>query len=168
MGVDAIGGAGIELEPLPPWLQRICDELTRCGIFPPDAPPNHVLLNEYQIGQGIAAHKDGPLYAPRVAILSLGSHATFEFSTPSTPSAPSETVASMLLPPRGVFVFGGDAYKSHLHGIKGKAADDTASPGLVCLDRQAAADGADEHGLLPRRRRLSLTVRRVRRWYDRD
>ena len=38
-----------------------------------------MLLNEYQPGQGIDAHRDGPLYAPRVAILSLCSHCAFEF-----------------------------------------------------------------------------------------
>lgn len=32
---------------------------------------NHVLVNEYQPGQGIMAHQDGPLYTPAVAILSL-------------------------------------------------------------------------------------------------
>ena len=28
---------------------------------------------------GIAAHRDGPLYAPRVAIVSLGAACTFDF-----------------------------------------------------------------------------------------
>ena len=43
-----------------------------------DAPPNHVLLNEYQPGQGIDAHRDGPLYAPRVAIETTAGTMEFE------------------------------------------------------------------------------------------
>jgi len=41
------------------------------GIF--TQPPNHILLNSYEEGQGIAPHKDGPLYENKVAIISLGS-----------------------------------------------------------------------------------------------
>jgi len=43
------------------------------------SPFNHVLLNEYQFGQGIASHKDGPLYHNVVAVLNLGSSAVIDF-----------------------------------------------------------------------------------------
>lgn len=49
------------------------------GVFPSDQPPNHILLNEYRDGQGIGPHKDGPLYHPMVAVLSLGSPADIHF-----------------------------------------------------------------------------------------
>ena len=70
---------GFAPEPLPDWVGAVCDALVRAGVFPPDAPPNHVLLNEYRAGEGIAPHRDGPLYAPRVAIVSLGAACTFDF-----------------------------------------------------------------------------------------
>jgi len=37
------------------------------------------LVNEYQSGQGIMAHQDGPLYHPCVAIVSLGSTCVMNF-----------------------------------------------------------------------------------------
>jgi len=66
-------------EAMPDWAQRLCDSLVTAGVFPADAPPNHVLVNEYEPGCGIPVHKDGPMYASRVAILSLGSVASFDF-----------------------------------------------------------------------------------------
>ena len=89
---------GMHAEPLPPWVASVCDALVAAGVFDADAPPNHVLLNEYQPGQGIDAHRDGPLYAPRVAILSLCSHCAFEFLRND---AARDAVCSLLLPPRG-------------------------------------------------------------------
>ena len=62
---------GFAPEPLPGWVGTVCDALVRSGVFPPDAPPNHVLLNEYQPGQGIDAHRDGPLCALSALHLAL-------------------------------------------------------------------------------------------------
>lgn len=144
-------------ETLPPWAQAVCDALVLSGVFPADAPPNHILLNEYQPGEGIDAHKDGPLYAPLVAIVSLGSQCGFEFSE-DTPERPS--LASLLLPPRGLLVFAGDAYERHLHSVPARRADEiTPRQGFVDLCGEGE-EGA-RPSRLPRRRRLSLTVRRV-------
>ena len=99
---------GMVPEHLPEWVQGVCDALVAAGIFPANAPPNHVLVNSYQPGQGIDAHKDGPLYAPRVAILSLGSVASFDFVSDDTERS---ALASLLLPPRGLLVFEHDAYE---------------------------------------------------------
>ena len=122
-------GQGIDLEPLPAWTQAVCDEFARGAVFPATAPPNHVLLNDYKPGQGIDAHKDGPLYAPLVAVLSLGSHATFQFVTNTPQQVP---VASLLIPRRGLLIFSGDeAYVQHLHTVTALAADDLARPGLI-------------------------------------
>eukprot|EP00536_Pseudo-nitzschia_multiseries_P006537 jgi/Psemu1/304234/fgenesh1_kg.140_\ len=55
-------------------------ELVKQRIFPSSSPPNHVLLNEYQPGQGILPHTDGPLYQDCTATLSLGSDVVIEFS----------------------------------------------------------------------------------------
>ncbi len=128
-------------EPLPGWVQSVCDELVRVGVFSREWPPNHVLLNEYQPGQGIEAHKDGPLYAPNVAILSLSSHATFEFVADDAQRRP---VASLLLPPRGLLVFTDDAYERYMHRVPAVQSDDLTRPGLVRLDQVTAR--ADEEG----------------------
>ena len=147
---------GMHAEPLPPWVASVCDALVAAGVFDADAPPNHVLLNEYQPGQGIDAHRDGPLYAPRVAILSLCSHCAFEFLRND---AARDAVCSLLLPPRGVLVFSDDAYHELLHTVPAVAADDAPPPpGVERIDLRAGGGGGPPP---PRGRRLSLTVRRV-------
>lgn len=169
---DALG-QGIDREPLPSWAQAVCDELVQRGIFPEKAPPNHVLLNEYMPGQGITAHKDGPLYASRVAVLSLGSHTTFQFLRAAGGATDEKT--SLLLPPRGMLVFAGaEAYTQHLHTVPPLKEDDLLLPGLVRLDgtQAARADSAEAAGqqqrFLPRQRRLSLTLRRLRYKWEKD
>ena len=153
-------------EPLPVWVQSVCEALVRAGVFPADAPPNHVLLNQYEPGQGIQPHKDGPLYAPLVAILSLGSSASFDFVRDDTERAP---LASLLLPRRGLLVFSDDAYHKHLHSVPACLTDGDR-PNLIRCDRSGLGSSAgDVDGASspppppPRSRRLSLTVRRVLR-----
>ena len=126
-----------------------------------DMRPNQVLLNEYRYTtadvicpmdtnteqgprQGIGFHKDGPLFHPYVAILSLNAPATIQFrrritlsslATCSEPidkiqqsvlvdgitrkeSTPSViVVVSVVLYPRSLFMFSGDAYTEWFHGI---------------------------------------------------
>lgn len=60
-------------EALPDWLEALIEALACCGAWPEDQRPNHVLINEFSAGAGFVAHTDGPLYAPHVAVLSLGS-----------------------------------------------------------------------------------------------
>ena len=183
-------GTGIEAEPLPPWAQAVCKELVRVGVFPAAAPPNHILLNEYEPGQGIDPHKDGVLYMPHVAVISLHSHTTLQFLADTAERSP---VASLLLPPRGLLVFGGDAYKLCLHTTTKQKEDDLLRPGLVrlatvsakkvecdgggtdcdceSLSAQSVHTGAYERDgndgrFMPRDRRLSLTVRRLRQWWE--
>ncbi|CAI5508464.1 unnamed protein product [Closterium sp. Naga37s-1] len=71
---------GLIAQPLPQWLQSFTSRLSADlrSVFP--SPVNHVLVNEYQEGQGIMPHQDGPAYFPCVAILSLGLPGTMAFS----------------------------------------------------------------------------------------
>ncbi len=71
---------------LPPPLAEIARELVKRNIFPSSLSPNHVLLNEYQPGQGILPHTDGPKYEHRTATLSLGSDVVIEFTKRLTSS----------------------------------------------------------------------------------
>jgi alkylated DNA repair protein alkB family protein 6 len=166
-GVPRPAPEGMVPEPMPGWVDSVLEELVAAGIFSPDAPPNHVLLNEYEPGQGIAPHRDGPLYAPTVAILSLGSACAFDFVSNDTER---DILASLLLPPRGLLVFAGDAYHQHLHTVPAVALDGNR-PGRIRLDlagegQPPPREGLDEAGAdalpppPPRGRRISLTVRR--------
>lgn len=94
-------------------------------------------MNEYVSGQGIAPHKDGPLYQNTVAIVSLGAPACLDFWEASDGNAPP--LASVRLEHRSLLVFRGSPYETLWHGI---------------LRRDALPADANE-------RRVSLTVRRV-------
>ena len=144
--LQSLGGlprsGGMRPDPLPPMATSIIDALVAAGVFDSSSLPNHVLLNEYAVGQGIAPHWDGPLYHPRVAILSLGSHCTFHFfkrrppldavvardGATVEPASPEpkklECIAdisaeefSLLLPPRGLLVFDQAAASAPRHMI---------------------------------------------------
>jgi len=133
---------GMVPQPLPPWARSLCDALVQAGVFDASTPPNHILLNEYQQGQGLPAHCDGPLYDPCVAIISLVSDGVLEFLPEGTDDKDNghnaqRLHAMVLLRSRSLLVF------------KGKAYDEC------------------RHRLLPvSSRRLSLTVRRVRKLRD--
>uniref|UniRef100_A0A670ZM94 AlkB homolog 6 n=1 Tax=Pseudonaja textilis TaxID=8673 RepID=A0A670ZM94_PSETE len=50
---------GMVAEKLPPWLQRYVDRVSSLGVFG-GKPANHVLVNEYQPGQGIMVTISSP------------------------------------------------------------------------------------------------------------
>ena len=66
-------------EALPDWLQAQVDRLNMSGVFTSPALANHVLLNEYEAGQGIMPHLDGSLFHPTISTISLGSHTVLKF-----------------------------------------------------------------------------------------
>ena len=129
----ADSGAGLVLEELPPWVQRVCERLLAHGVFPAATPPNSVALNQYSPTEGIAPHADGPIYIPRVAILSLGSPAVFRFYgrqpelgrhiewNPETDTPRHEArgppIETILLQPRSLLLFRGAAFREHCHEV---------------------------------------------------
>lgn len=114
-------------EKLPPWLAVISAALVERGIFPAHLAPNHVLVNQYQPGEGIMPHTDGPLYHDCVVILSLGFPAVMSFrprlspdeigSVPTAIELENRNSANILLRPNSLLCFSNDAYTSYLHGI---------------------------------------------------
>merc|ERR1719356_2148599 len=73
-------GRGLRREALPPRQRELAEALHHLGIFDGALyPMNSVRINGYQPGQGIYPHCDGPVYYPKVAILSLGSPCVFSF-----------------------------------------------------------------------------------------
>ena len=126
-------------EPLPGFLQQLTDLLVQCGAWPvdgddstgaidgcPGGPPNHVIINEYRPGAGLTPHTDGPLYAARVATLSLWSDVVMELHTPGETSVLCEEgtrLCRLLLRRRSLNVLSGDAYRL-FHGIRCEANDE--------------------------------------------
>lgn len=76
----------IQTESLPKWLDSITERILHLGnetIFSDMSFQfNHCLVNEYQAGQGIMPHTDGPVYHPIVTTVSLQSHTVIEFYRP--------------------------------------------------------------------------------------
>ena len=92
----------------------------------------------------------------------MGSQCAFEFVEDGVPRV---LAASLLLPPRGLLVFGGAAYEELLHTVPARAADDATSarPGYVPVSADLPVSGDEPSAslLVPRGRRVSLTVRRL-------
>ena len=121
--------------PLPPWIDLIAQRIVSAGLF--SQMPVQALVNEYQPGQGISAHKD---YEPfdEVASLSLASGCLMEFAKPKPERK------SIWLEPRSLLVLTGEARHEWTHAIRPRLAD--------------VVQGTK----MPRERRLSLTLRTIR------
>ncbi len=121
-------------QPLPGWLKPIAERLYADGYFP--ATPDRALINEYQPGQGIGAHKDRDAdHIRSVAILSLGTPIMMDFTRLG------HVTRSHYLRPRSLVIMRDEARDKWLHGITGRKSDRVG--GLI----------------LPRGRRLSVTFR---------
>lgn len=71
---------------------------------------NHGLINEYEKGIGIYAHKDGCLYRDFVNIISLAGPCIISFIKDN------ERI-KILLEPNSLLIFTGEAYKDFMHEI---------------------------------------------------
>ncbi|CAF3958747.1 unnamed protein product, partial [Rotaria magnacalcarata] len=76
----------IQTESLPKWLETFTERILKLGnetVYPDNTFQfNHCLVNEYEAGQGIMPHTDGPVYYPIVTTISLQSHTVIEFYRP--------------------------------------------------------------------------------------
>lgn len=129
--------ASMRLGQLPEWLAVYCQRLYNDRLFP--KPPDQVIINEYQLGQGIAPHVDCvPCFEETIASLSLSSHCVMDFAKQTT----GEKIPQ-LLEPRSLITLSGDARYKWKHGI--------------------AARKTDKHDgqVIQRGRRISLTFRNV-------
>jgi len=141
---------GMLVEELPQFLLEIAERLVSSGVF--HQRPNHVLLNEYTEGQGIMPHKDGPLYFPKVAILSICGPAMIDFRT----ALKESPLMSVYLQPRSLLIFTDEAYTTHFHGIE-ETESDTIAEHVVNANKEGLQIGA----IIERGTRLSLTIRIV-------
>ena len=116
--------------PLPTWLTE--PVITRLLSYPvsnaneqddifkksPHGAPNHVLINEYQAGQGIMPHKDGAAYYPVVCTVSLGASLCLDiYATNEDATRESEPRWKIFQEPRSLLITTGDLYTEYLHGI---------------------------------------------------
>ena len=160
--------------PLPKYQRALSDRLLREGVFGTGSTalrPNHVLVNEYRPGQGIMAHRDGPAYHDTVAIVSLGAPCIMSFYPvrrrqsrsdgggyeEDEPPAPR---LALVLQPRSLLVFRGEAYDSYMHCIaEAKREMVGGASGPVA---NAAEAGVSKGDMIVRSGpRLSLTIRHV-------
>jgi alkylated DNA repair dioxygenase AlkB len=122
------------LGPLPSWAAELAERLVAEAVF--TCPPDQVIVNEYQPGQGISAHVDCvPCFGPVVASLSLLAGVSMELSARDT-----DQRLSMWLAPCSLLILADDARYRWRHAI-------------------AARKTYPDRG--PRGRRLSLTFRTV-------
>ena len=151
---------GMIVEEMPSFLGAILSRMTSDNIFEDTPPPNHVLLNEYVGEHGISPHKDGPLYHPRAAILSLGNSVRLDFLKnigTSKEITTENVVESLLLMPGSLLVFADSAYNDYWHGIASRPVDvvDETISNLNDCDITAPS-------VIRRGYRLSVTVRAAR------
>lgn len=165
---------GMLATPLPDWLAELCKTLFEEKHVP--QLPNHVLINEYASGQGIAAHEDGPLYTPHFAIISLRSSLVLHFLSKRTDDTPPRRLFSLLLEPGSLLIVSGEgnhpfeagvserflavknlilrkAYTHLLHGIDAAEED--------VIDEMVVNAPVHLRGTLKRDTRVSLTIRHV-------
>jgi len=103
----------------------------------PDSP-DQMIVNEYEPGAGIGAHRDMAVFADAIVCVGLGSTCVMQFS-----HSRSGRDEHILLEPRSALVLSGDARSAWEHSIPARRAD-------VWMNRELA-----------RSRRVSLTFRKT-------
>jgi alkylated DNA repair dioxygenase AlkB len=129
---------GMRLGGLPVWMREVGERLIEHGLVA--ARPDHVVVNEYLPGQGIAPHVDcEPCFADGIVSLTLGAGCAMDFLRRETGD-----MVSLYLQPRSVVALRSDARYLWQHGIARRKSDQVGGH------------------MLPRQRRVSITFRTVR------
>ena len=121
------------LGPLPDWAGKLVQRLTEKGLV--RQPPDQVIVNEYIAAQGIRPHADSPSFADGIATISLLESWEMVFREKN-----AKRKISQVLERRSVAIMNGDARYRWTHEIPNRKT---------------------EPGRVKRRRRISLTFRRV-------
>ncbi len=107
--------ASMALGPLPAWGAEVAQRLHAEGWFA--VPPDQLIVNEYEPGQGITKHVDCvPCFDDTVVSISLGSACVIEL-------AQGEVKVPVLLEPRSALVLKEDARYRWTHAIAGRKKD---------------------------------------------
>ncbi len=149
---------------LPPFLQSLSNLLVDEGFFSDSTPPNNVLINQYESGQGIMPHTDGPAYYPKAVILSICSDAVMTFSpnvmTDRIGLDSTDPIEAIVLRHRSILSFRDEAYTGNLHSIA-EVASETISNTKTCPVVNMEESKAFEGEIILRAKRFSLTFRHV-------
>jgi alkylated DNA repair protein alkB homolog 6 len=153
--------------PLPEYLNDpVLKRLLILSIFQsgrsPHGGPNHALINEYQPGQGIMPHEDGPAYFPLTATVSLGSHTVLDiYKKNEGGERESKPSWRILQEPRSLLVTEQPMYRDTLHGISNVIVDEDLREGAITNWHLLADTTPYETGRCERQPRISLTFRDV-------
>lgn len=122
---------------LPMWGKKIAERLFQLGYF--DVLPDQLIVNEYEVGQGISAHIDCvPCFNDTIVSISLASTSCMNFIHQTT----AEKIP-VFLPKRSMVVLQKEARYDWKHSIPSRKTD-------------------KHNGITyPRARRVSLTFRKV-------
>lgn len=110
--------------PLPQWLMKLAYRIQAAaveeGVHSLDArrPFEQAIVNEYEVGQGIAPHIDRDCFGPVVATVSLGSAVNMEFRCDATGGAYAHR-----LEPGSLLLLCGEARSKWRHGIAKRRSD---------------------------------------------
>lgn len=123
---------------LPNWAIEVANKIYREGLI--DYIPDQVIINEYEVGQGISPHIDcEPCFEDTIISLSLGSSCVMDFIYKDN----NDIKVQKLLEPCSLIILQDDARYEWLHGIKANKTDSYNGRKIV------------------RQRRVSLTFRKV-------
>lgn len=107
--------AATQLGPLPHWVAELTHRVKKD--FAIALADDQIIVNEYQPGQGIAAHIDCPKsFAEPIISLSLGTGIELELSCDGA-------LHRLYLEPRSVLVLAGEARFQWRHGIRPRKSD---------------------------------------------
>ncbi|MCY4458077.1 MAG: alpha-ketoglutarate-dependent dioxygenase AlkB, partial [Acidimicrobiaceae bacterium] len=118
--------------PLPEWLQQLAQKVRETASekaqqrLEPDQPFDQAIINEYDPGQGIAAHIDRDCFGPIIATVSLRSAINMDFYQKSTDkSADKSTEKSHIqrVEERSLIVLQDAARNEWSHEIKKRKSD---------------------------------------------
>jgi len=102
---------------MPPELEFVRNRLLAQGFF--QSLPDQLIVNEYEVGQGIHPHIDKThCFGPVVCTISLLSSCGIDFSLES-----NSTKKTLFMERRSIVVLIGDSRFKWKHGIKGLASD---------------------------------------------
>lgn len=132
---------------------------------------NHVLINEYNPGEGIMPHEDGAAYSPVVATISLDAPIVLDIyqkrseddEDAESNSAKADVAQRILQEPGSLLITTGEAYTSLLHGISPIMEDENLGPDTV-VNWDLLGDAKRFEltaGINERATRISLTFRDV-------
>ncbi|XP_055384677.1 alpha-ketoglutarate-dependent dioxygenase alkB homolog 6 [Condylostylus longicornis] len=162
---------GMIAEEIPKWLNNFVEKVNNLNIFE-TKKANHVLINEYNPGEGIMPHTDGPLFYPIISTISCGSYTILEFVRQNIKNhsqkpncnldeqevEPENKSFKLLIEPRSLLILKDNLYTDYMHSID-EVSDDFINESIVNLENCELSYKYGDR--LCRKKRLSLTIRHV-------